>query len=554
MTNPILDVNDFGGSTGEVQAALEEIRRRDVIGRMWRGDHTVWKPGPTEISNRLGWLTVAGQMGEQAAGLEEFANEVRSSGYTHVVLLGMGGSSLGPEVLGRTLLGVNQGFPRLIVLDSTVPDRVSTVSREIDPAKTLFLVSSKSGGTVETLSFYRYFRNLVDELLGRREAGRNFVAITDSGTPLESLALEEEFRKVYANPADIGGRYSVLSYFGLLPAALIGMSITRLLDRAVSTAAECSSSVPVEENPGALLGAAMAGFARAGRDKLTLVASESVDAFGLWVEQLIAESLGKEGKGVIPVTGEPLAPVEQYGQDRWFVYLRAGWDNTDRTDREMAKIRSAGNPATGYPVLELRLTDHYDLGSEFFRWQFATAVAGSLLGVNPFDQPDVQGSKDNTDRVLDSYRREGALPMLAESGSATELIKGTQPSDYLAIMAFIEQTDETDLLLGQIRSRVLERHGIATTLGYGPRFLHSTGQLHKGGPSSGLHLQLTQSTSDDGRAGLQIPGAAYTFRTLSQAQALGDLNALASLGRRTARVNLGSDPAAGLERILRELG
>ena len=218
---------------------------------MWRGDHTVWKPDPTEISNRLGWLTVADQMGEQAAALEEFANEVRSSGYTHVVLLGMGGSSLGPEVLGRTLLGVNQGFPRLIVLDSTVPDRVSTVSREIDPAKTLFLVSSKSGGTVETLSFYRYFRNLVDELLGRREAGRNFVAITDSGTPLESLALEEEFRKVYANPADIGGRYSVLSYFGLLPAALIGMSITRLLDRAVSTAAECSSGVPMEENPGA---------------------------------------------------------------------------------------------------------------------------------------------------------------------------------------------------------------------------------------------------------------------------------------------------------------
>ena len=549
MTNPILDVNDFGGSTGEVQAALEEIRRRDVLGRIWRGDHTVWKPDPAEISNRLGWLTVAGQMGEQAASLEEFASEVRSSGYNHVVLLGMGGSSLGPEVLGRTLLGVNQGFPRLIVLDSTVPDRVSTVSREIDPAKTLFLVSSKSGGTVETLSFYRYFRNLVDESLDRREAGRNFVAITDSGTPLESLALEEEFRKIYANPADIGGRYSVLSYFGLVPAALTGMSITRLLERAASMAAECSSGVPIEENPGAVLGAAMAGFARAGWDKLTLVASESVDAFGLWVEQLIAESLGKEGKGVIPVTGEPLAPAEQYGQDRWFVYLRAGWDNTDRTDQEMDKFQSAG-----YPVLELRLTDHYDLGSEFFRWQFATAVAGSLLGVNPFDQPDVQGSKDNTDRVLDSYRREGALPMLAESGSATELIKGTQPSDYLAIMAFIEQTDETDLLLGQIRSRVLERHGIATTLGYGPRFLHSTGQLHKGGPSSGLHLQLTQSMSGDGGADLEIPGAAYTFRTLSQAQALGDLNALASLGRRTARVNLGSDPAAGLERILRELG
>ena len=549
MTNPILDVNDFGRSAGEVQAALEEIRRRDVLGRIWRGDHTVWKPDPTEISNRLGWLTVADQMGEKAAGLEEFASEVRSSGYNHVVLLGMGGSSLGPEVLGRTLAGVNEGFPRLIVLDSTVPDRVSTVSREIDPAKTLFLVSSKSGGTVETLSFYRYFRNLANESLGRREAGRNFVAITDSGTPLESLAFEEGFRKVYANPADIGGRYSVLSYFGLLPAALIGMSLTRLLERAVSAAAQCSPSVPAEENPGTLLGAAMAGFAQAGRDKLTLVASKSVDAFGLWVEQLIAESLGKEGKGIIPVTGEPLAPAEQYGQDRWFVYLRAGWNDAEETDPKMAKIQSAG-----YPVLELRLSDHYDLGAEFFRWQFATAVAGSLLGVNPFDQPDVQGSKDNTDRVLDSYRREGSLPVLAESGSAPELIKGAQPTDYLAIMAFIEQTDETDVLLGRIRRRVLERHGIATTLGYGPRFLHSTGQLHKGGPSSGLHLQLTQSRSEDGGSDLEIPGAAYTFRTLSQAQALGDLNALASLGRRTARVNLGSDPAAGLDRILRELG
>ena len=549
MTNPILDVNDFGRSAGEVQAALEEIRRRDVLGRIWRGDHTVWKPDPTEISNRLGWLTVADQMGEKAAGLEEFASEVRSFGYNHVVLLGMGGSSLGPEVLGRTLAGVNEGFPRLIVLDSTVPDRVSTVSREIDPAKTLFLVSSKSGGTVETLSFYRYFRNLANESLGRREAGRNFVAITDSGTPLESLAFEEGFRKVYANPADIGGRYSVLSYFGLLPAALIGMSLTRLLERAVSAAAQCSPSVPAEENPGTLLGAAMAGFAQAGRDKLTLVASKSVDAFGLWVEQLIAESLGKEGKGIIPVTGEPLAPAEQYGQDRWFVYLRAGWNDAEETDPKMAKIQSAG-----YPVLELRLSDHYDLGAEFFRWQFATAVAGSLLGVNPFDQPDAQGSKDNTDRVLDSYRREGSLPVLAESGSASELIKGAQPSDYLAIMAFIEQTDETDLLLGRLRQKVLERHGIATTLGYGPRFLHSTGQLHKGGPSSGLHLQLTQSTSGDGGADLQIPGAAYTFRTLSQAQALGDLNALASLGRRTARVNLGSDPPVGLARILRGLG
>ena len=548
MTDPILNVNDFSQPTGDVAAALDEIRLRDVVGRLWRGDHTLWKPGPTEISDRLGWLTVAGQMEEQAAGLERFASEVRSSGYNHVVLLGMGGSSLGPEVFARTFNGASGGFPRLIVLDSTAAERVSTVAREIDPAKTLFLVSSKSGGTVETLSFYRYFRNLVDESLGRTQSGRNFLAITDSGTSLEGLALEENFRRVFANPADIGGRYSVLSYFGLVPAALIGISIPGLLERAVSMADQCSVGVPVGENPGSLLGAAMAGFARAGRDKLTLVASGSIDGFGLWAEQLIAESLGKEGRGIIPVSGEPLAPPEWYGSDRWFVYLRAEGDDCERTGLEMAEIKSAG-----YPVLELRLSDHYDLGAEFFRWQFATAVAGALLGVNPFDQPDVQGSKDNTDRVLDSYRREGALPALVEFGSAPGLIGGARPGDYLAIMAFIEQTAETDVLLERLRSRVVKQKGTATTLGYGPRFLHSTGQLHKGGPSCGLYLQLTQSTSGEIGSDLEIPGSGYTFRTLSQAQAIGDFDALTGLGRRTARVNLGSDPAAGLEQLISDL-
>ena len=549
MTDPILNVNDFSQPTGDVAAALDEIRLRDVVGRLWRGDHTLWKPGPTEISDRLGWLTVAGQMEEQAAGLERFASEVRSSGYNHVVLLGMGGSSLGPEVFARTFNGAAGGFPRLIVLDSTTPERVSTVAREIDPAKTLFLVSSKSGGTVETLSFYRYFRNLVDESLGRPQSGRNFLAITDSGTALDGLGQEENFRRVFANPADIGGRYSVLSYFGLAPAALIGMSIPRLLERAVSMAYQCSAGVPAEENPGSLLGAAMAGFARAGRDKLTLVASGSIDGFGLWAEQLIAESLGKEGKGIVPVSGEPLAPPERYGNDRWFVYLRAEDDDCERTGLKMAEIKSAG-----YPVLELRLSDHYDLGAEFFRWQFATAVAGALLGVNPFDQPDVQGSKDNTDRVLDSYQREEVLPALVEFGSARELIGGARPGDYLAIMAFIEQTAETDVLLERLRSRVVKQKGTATTLGYGPRFLHSTGQLHKGGPSSGLYLQLTQSTSGEVGSDLEIPGSGYTFRTLSQAQAIGDLNALTGLGRRTARVDLSSDPAAGLEQLMRDLG
>ena len=528
----------------EVAAALEEVERRDVVGRMWRGDHTAWKPDPTEISDRLGWLTVTGSMAEQAPMLEAFGRETRDAGYKDVVLLGMGGSSLGPEVLGQCFNGAIPGFPRLIVLDSTVPARVGTVTAAIDPARTLFLVSSKSGGTAETLSFYRYFRDLADRSLGRAVAGRNFVAITDGGTSLETMGRDEGFRKVFLNPPDLGGRYSVLSYFGLVPASLIGVDIFSLLGRANWMAATCAPDVPLAHNPGAQLGALITGFARGGRDKLTLAAAGSIAGFGLWVEQLIAESLGKEGKGVVPVTGEPLVDSRHYGKDRWFAHLRVQGHSDGETGQAVAAIKEAG-----LPVLELNLEDYYDLGAEFFRWEFATAVAGSLLGVNPFDQPDVQGSKDQTDRVLERFRREGRLAETTAQDSLAGLLEQRRPGDFLAVMAFIEQTEETDDLLDRLRHRVVERTGIATTLGYGPRFLHSTGQLLKGGPANGLFLQLT---SDNGKD-FPIPGEGHGFRVLAQAQALGDLDTLTSMGRRTARVNLGPDPEAGLKGLLESL-
>ena len=371
-------IEDLAERFPEIAAALDEVNRRDVVGRMWRADHTVWKPDPVEISDRLGWLTVTGRMAAEAPMLESFGREVRDAGYNDVVLLGMGGSSLGPEVLGQWFNGVIPGYPRLTVLDSTVPAQVATVAAGMDPPRTLFLVSSKSGGTVETLSFYRYFRELADRAVGREAAGRNFAAITDAGTSLENLARAGGFRRVFLNPSDLGGRYSALSYFGLVPASLVGVDIFSLLGRANWMAASCDPGVPLAHNPGAQLGAVMAGFARAGRDKLTLAASGPIAGFGLWVEQLIAESLGKEGEGVTPVAGEPLVDPGHYDGDRWFVHLRMQGDGDEEAGRAMGAAREAG-----FPVFELHLEDHYDLGVEFFRWEFATAVAGALLGGQP---------------------------------------------------------------------------------------------------------------------------------------------------------------------------
>ncbi len=533
----------LGMYSTDVEAALGGLQQRDVIARIWRKDHTVWKPDPGEIINRLGWLTVTDVMTEQAPALASFAEEIQNAGFRNVVLLGMGGASLGSEVLRHTF-GSAVGYPELIVLDSTVPAWVQAVTEAIDPAHTLFLVSSKSGGTIETLSFYKYFRNLVEQAVGKGPAGQNFVAITDSGTSLVRLAEEAGFRRVFLNPADVGGRYSVLSYFGLVPAALMGIDIAELLDRADCMREGCVSCVSPYENHGAWLGATMGTLARRGRDKLTLVTSPSINSFGLWVEQLIAESLGKDGKGIIPVAGEPLMDSTHYGDDRLFVHLRLEGDDTSAIDAAMERIKSSGQP-----MVNLELKERYDLGAEFFRWEFATAVAGAILGVHPFDQPNVQAAKDLTAHILQEYRTSGRLPTVAIAHSVNDLLSGARQSDYLAIMAYICQTPEVDQALADLRRRVLEQHRIATTLGYGPRLLHSAGQLHKGGPDIGLFLQITADREKD----LPIPGEPYTFGVLADAQALGDLQTLQSLGRRVVRIHLGSGDAATVRKLVSEL-
>ena len=538
----------LGSYLPDVESALADLQRRQVISRVWSGDHTVWKPDPTEITNRLGWLTVTDVMCEQAPVMEAFANEVRNAGFRHVVLLGMGGSSLGPEVLRQTF-GSAPGFPELIVLDSTVPAWVQSIAETIDPAHTLFLVSSKSGSTTEPNMFYAYFRDLVEKTVGADGAGQHFVAITDPGTPLEKMAREQGLRRVFSNPSDIGGRYSVLSYFGLVPAALIGLDVLKLLDRADCMREGTASCVPAHENPGAWLGVVMGVIAQQGRDKLTLVTSPSISSFGLWAEQLIAESTGKEGLGIVPVAGEPLGSANHYGHDRLFVYLRLDGDDNDETDQTIQAIESSGQP-----VVHLDLRDKHDLGAEFFRWELATAVASSIFGINPFDQPDVQAAKDMTESVLGQFESSGKLPAPStgsgeDSASLGKLLAEAGPGDYLAIMAYVRQTPEVNQALDALRRRVTEKHGIATTMGYGPRFLHSTGQIHKGGPGSGLFLQLTTDHPQD----VAIPDAPYTFGVLADAQAVGDLQALRAAKRRAVRVGLGSNAEMGIRRITDEV-
>ena len=517
--------------------ALDDLVARRIPERIRDRDHTVWRPGPREISNRLGWLDAGEFLRPHLHELDAFSREIRSEGYRDVVLLGMGGSCLGPEVLRRSF-GPSAGHPRLTVLDSTVPEQVLSVARSIDPARTLFIVSSKSGGTIETLSFYRYFREQAEASVTDASAGRNFVAITDAGTPLERLANESGFRRVFLNPEDIGGRYSVLSWFGMLPAALAGIDVARLLDSAGAMRDRCLGDGP-EGNPGLELGALLGAMTLEGKDKVTLVTPPPVDGFGLWVEQMLAESLGKEGRGIVPVASEPLLPPGAYGQDRLFVYLRP--DGKSDADAPMDRLAEAG-----HPVMRIDLGDRCDLGGEFFRWEYATAVAGSMLDVHPFDQPDVQGAKDNTDALLETFHRDGRLPDRPPSGSLAALLQQAGPGDYLAITPYIPMDDETDELLCEIRDRVMRKHGIATTTGYGPRYLHSTGQLHKGGPSSGLYLQLTMGAHRE----LPIPGQQYGFDTLARAQAIGDYQALSNLGHRIITVDLGDDIKGGLRRLI----
>ena len=525
----------LGSYMEQVGNGLAALERARVIRRMWGRDHTVWKPDPTEISNRLGWLTIPQEMTQKLAELNGFASDVAGS-FDHVVLLGMGGSSLGPEALSQSL-GHSPGYPNLVVLDSTVPASIRRTEESIDPARTLFVVSSKSGGTIETLSLYAYFRELVAKCLGDAKAGASFVTITDPGTSLEGLANERGFRKVFLNPPDIGGRYSVLSDFGMVPAALAGMNVEELLESAVKTTAICGPDIPLEDNPGAWLGAAMGTLAAAGRDKLTLVSSDGVESMGLWIEQLVAESTGKEGKGIVPVAGEPLLGPEYYGNDRLFVHLRlAGGDNQD-TDLAFQVLESAG-----HPVITLELDDVYDLGGQFYLCEMAVAVAGSILKINPFDQPDVQSAKDMTDRIIEQWQSKGRLPE-KDSGFHPEVLHGLGAGDYLSLLAYVDQTAEMTKAVSKLRKAVMKRFKAATTFGYGPRYLHSTGQLHKGGPNSGVFIVTPPETIPD----MPIPGSPYTFGTLASAQALGDMEALKGANRRMSRTAPGGE---GIDTLL----
>ncbi len=492
-----------------VSERLEAMDRDRVIERIWRTDHTVWKDDPTEITDRLGWLTVSDLMHERRPELQGFATQAAADGFETAVLLGMGGSSLAPEVFMSTF-GAADGALELIVLDTTHPATIERVAGSLEFARTLFIVASKSGTTTETLSHFAYFWE-------RSPDGARFVAITDPGTPLDDLAREHGFRAVFRNPEEIGGRYSALSYFGLVAAALIGAPLREVLDAAEQMQRASERVVPAAESPGATLGALLGESSRAGRDKLTLFLPTEIASFGNWVEQLIAESTGKEGVGIVPVVGEPLGQPGVYGEDRLFVALgeHEGLDSLEHL---------------GHPVARIAFEDREQLGGEFFRWEMATAVAGFVLGINPFDQPNVQEAKDATREILSAGSVEA--PGTDDLGA---LLKGIGPGDYVAILAYLDRTSETEDTIERARLAIRDRYAVATTTGFGPRFLHSTGQLHKGGPNSGVFIQITdgERSSD-----LPIPGRPFSFGTLIDAQALGDLRSLRTRGRRVARVRL----------------
>lgn len=525
-----------------VHAALERLERVRAVEAIWTHHSAVWKPNPeddVELSNRLGWLDVIGHMVANIPDLEGLVNGARGAGFQDVVLLGMGGSSLCPEVFRRTF-APGPRSPRLHVLDTTVPATVLAVRRKIDPARTLFIVASKSGTTTEVVSLYRYFFAEVEAVRGAM-AGDNFVAITDPNTRLARLVRERSFRRSFISWAEIGGRYSALSFFGIVPAALLGIPLLPLLERAKVMAEACRKP-EVADNPGLQLGAALGALAERGRDKVTILPAPAIASFGLWAEQLLAESLGKEGFGLVPVVGEPLMGPAAYGNDRVFVSIGALEPDADALLGALA--------AAGHPVIRLDLAEPLDLGAEFFRWEFATAIAGVVLGINPFNQPNVQESKDATDRTLKQVADSGQPPALATDGSLSGLLAQRREGDYVALMAFLPETPETDALLAELRRAITGSTGLATTVGYGPRFLHSTGQLHKGGSDTALCLQLTADVGEDAA----VPQAAYTFGTLAAAQAEGDLQTLRAHGRRAVRVHLGQDIAGGLRTLTAAAG
>ncbi len=520
----------LGAAARGVRETGERLAREEFVDRVWRRDPFVWKSDEKHravIENAMGWLDAPSEMFRRAAELEEWAVRARR-GRRHVVLCGMGGSSLAPEVFGRVL--GRPDTPELIVLDSTSPEQIRDASERIDIDAALFLISSKSGGTLETLSQFRYFHEQALRRSGSAErAGEQFVAITDSGSPLEKLAIEHRFAEVFENLPGIGGRYSALSYFGLVPAALCGVDLRRLLERADEAAQACRAAGL--RNPGLSLGAALGRLARDGRDKATIVCSTAIAPFGAWLEQLVAESTGKEGVGIVPVDAEPLGWPEDYAADRFFLYERLdGAEDAGEADEKLDRLAHEG-----HPVRVRAWRDRYDLGARMFVWEFAIAAAGAILGIDPFDQPNVQESKDNTNAVLAEFVKTRGLPRergrrgsggVSFHGETVErLLAGARPGrDYLALQAYVDRSPGNEETLLRLRRDLRNRTRCATTVGFGPRFLHSTGQLHKGGPKEGVFLQFV----DPGEGDVPVPGSPYGFATFLEAQAIGDEKALRS--------------------------
>jgi transaldolase/glucose-6-phosphate isomerase len=571
---------ELARAVGERLARWERDR---MVERLWAGEASLWT-GRGE-DRWLGWLRVVEQERARAPMYAALRQSVQRSGVTHVLLLGMGGSSLAPEVFAR-VFPAREGALRLQVLDSIDPGDVRAVIERLDLRRALFIVSSKSGTTLESNLLLEYFLDRAKRVLGPERAGEHFLAITDPGTPLGEIAVREGFRHCFYGVESIGGRYSALSVFGLVPAALMGVDVARLLERADRMVRRCRPDVPIAENPGVVLGAILGESARRGKDKVTLLASPSLEAFAVWVEQLLAESTGKEGKGVVPVEDEPVGPPQVYGRDRVFVGF---WLSSDpEEDRPVDRLRAAGHviprasdavrmlqssPCVAHPIVGLMLSDLEDLGAVFFLWEMATAVLGAILGVNPFDQPDVEASKAEARALARAYEETGVLPrpepfvregdlwLFADERNRRELrarvrehslegylrahLDRLREGDYFALLAYLERSDAHRRHLRALRQRVRDARRVATSLGFGPRFLHSTGQLHKGGPDTGVFLQVIGSDVWDSA----IPGRPYTFGLIKRAQAYGDFAVLAARGRRQLGVEIGGDVGAGLARL-----
>ncbi len=534
----------------QIQAGLSTLAENDVLQRIWEGDHTLWKPDPAEITNRLGWLDIPHRIEKSLPRIHSLVGDLQNEGYTDVLLLGMGGSSLAPELF--SLIFGNESSPlSLAVLDSTDPEAVRTHRERLDPGQTLFIVATKSGSTVETLSFFKYFFNWTKDALGPQEAGAHFLGITDPGSELIEEGERMGFRDLFLNDPNIGGRYSVLSFFGLVPAALVGVDLGKLLLRAQKMMGKCAPDAAPQEHPGAFLGNVLGILAKNGRDKITFTTPPAISSFSNWIEQLLAESTGKEGKGILPIVGEPLAKPDVYREDRVFVNFTLGSEISPPPALEI--LREAG-----HPVIHIQMGDPYDLGAQFFLWEFATAVAGAHLGINPFDQPNVESAKIRAKELVEKYEKEGTLP----EGETTPLSwdqltsfieNHTQEGSYIAIQAFIPPTPTHEELLNQLRVRLRDEYKLATTLGFGPRFLHSTGQLHKGDAGKGIFIQFTSQSDQD----IPIPktpgedASTISFGTLKLAQALGDAQALRDAGRSLIRFSLGKDPEKKLDQFVK---